>query len=203
MAIILPRIQRHFLRKSPYSRAFMCIHMIPFLLSPHMHIFTVPDNRIGILSSSMFAGMMIGAVGWGTCKFYPIWLVSRIDSTDVVRLGPYGSQHSLQRDPIFHIRVRHSRLICNNISNALCCPIFSRQRCRGTLYFFSLGNMYANAIKGVYAYRWHPSSRAYAPRQRVPRHCSLCILLFWSSACCPCSHSTYTQEFLSTFACSL
>ncbi|KAI0290320.1 major facilitator superfamily domain-containing protein [Multifurca ochricompacta] len=41
IAIILPRVQRHF---------------------------SLPDNRIGILSSSMFAGMMIGAVGWGTCS---------------------------------------------------------------------------------------------------------------------------------------
>jgi len=28
----------------------------------------VPDGYIGIVSSSMFAGMMFGAVGWGTCK---------------------------------------------------------------------------------------------------------------------------------------
>ena len=28
----------------------------------------VPDNYIGTLSSSMFAGMMFGAVGWGTCS---------------------------------------------------------------------------------------------------------------------------------------
>lgn len=28
---------------------------------------TVPDSYIGTLSSSMFAGMMFGAVGWGTC----------------------------------------------------------------------------------------------------------------------------------------
>ncbi|KAH8995584.1 MFS general substrate transporter [Lactarius hatsudake] len=41
MAIILPRVQRHF---------------------------SLPDNRIGILSSAMFAGMMIGAIGWGTCS---------------------------------------------------------------------------------------------------------------------------------------
>ena len=91
MAIILPRVQRHFLRKSPYSRAFMRIYMISFLLYPHMHLFTVPDNRIGILSSSMFAGMMIGAVGWGTCESYLFWPVSRTETTDVVRFGPYGS----------------------------------------------------------------------------------------------------------------
>ncbi|KAF9525470.1 major facilitator superfamily domain-containing protein [Crepidotus variabilis] len=41
IAIILPRIQRHY---------------------------AVPDNYIGAVSSSMFAGMMVGAVGWGTCS---------------------------------------------------------------------------------------------------------------------------------------
>ncbi|KZO97152.1 MFS general substrate transporter [Calocera viscosa TUFC12733] len=40
VAVILPRVQDHF------------------------HI---SDSRIGILSSSIFFGMMIGAVGWGTC----------------------------------------------------------------------------------------------------------------------------------------
>src|ERR1700674_2062972 len=28
----------------------------------------VPDSYIGAVSSSMFAGMMLGAVGWGTCS---------------------------------------------------------------------------------------------------------------------------------------
>ncbi|KAL5524378.1 hypothetical protein ACEPAF_9518 [Sanghuangporus sanghuang] len=41
IAIILPRVQQHF---------------------------DVPDGSIGYLSSSMFAGMMIGAVGWGSCS---------------------------------------------------------------------------------------------------------------------------------------
>ncbi|KAE9403218.1 MFS general substrate transporter [Gymnopus androsaceus JB14] len=41
VAIILPRVQQHY---------------------------TVPDNYIGAVSSSMFAGMMIGALGWGTCS---------------------------------------------------------------------------------------------------------------------------------------
>ncbi|EJT98804.1 MFS general substrate transporter [Dacryopinax primogenitus] len=40
VAVVLPRVQDHF---------------------------HVPDSRIGILSSSIFFGMMIGAVGWGTC----------------------------------------------------------------------------------------------------------------------------------------
>ncbi|KAF8158011.1 major facilitator superfamily domain-containing protein [Crassisporium funariophilum] len=41
VAIILPRIQQHY---------------------------SVPDSYIGTVSSSMFAGMMIGAIGWGTCS---------------------------------------------------------------------------------------------------------------------------------------
>ncbi|KAH9949855.1 MFS general substrate transporter [Amylocystis lapponica] len=41
IAIVLPRVQQHF---------------------------SVGDSSIGILSSSMFAGMMFGAVGWGTCS---------------------------------------------------------------------------------------------------------------------------------------
>ncbi|KZT11946.1 MFS general substrate transporter [Laetiporus sulphureus 93-53] len=41
IAIVLPRVQQHF---------------------------SVRDSFIGTLSSSMFAGMMFGAVGWGTCS---------------------------------------------------------------------------------------------------------------------------------------
>ncbi|KAF8628622.1 hypothetical protein AX15_003759 [Amanita polypyramis BW_CC] len=41
VAIILPRVQQHFY---------------------------VPDSYIGAVSSSMFAGMMLGAIGWGTCS---------------------------------------------------------------------------------------------------------------------------------------
>ncbi|OSC97208.1 MFS general substrate transporter [Trametes coccinea BRFM310] len=41
VAIILPRVQQHF---------------------------SIRDSYVGTLSSSMFAGMMFGAVGWGTCS---------------------------------------------------------------------------------------------------------------------------------------
>ncbi|KAF9543339.1 MFS general substrate transporter [Agrocybe pediades] len=41
IAIILPRVQQHY---------------------------AVPDSYIGGVSSSMFAGMMLGAIGWGTCS---------------------------------------------------------------------------------------------------------------------------------------
>jgi len=46
----------------------MRIYVVAFL--PSLRSFAVPDNRIGILSSSMFGGMMIGAVGWGTCECF-------------------------------------------------------------------------------------------------------------------------------------
>ena len=70
MAIILPRVQRHFLRAY-----FLRLNARTFTRSLHLPPFAVPDNHIGILSSSMFAGMMIGAVGWGTCEL-SLFLVS-------------------------------------------------------------------------------------------------------------------------------
>jgi hypothetical protein len=50
-----------------------CISYI-LSLAEHFHssvsfssFIVVPDQYIGTVSSSMFAGMMFGAVGWGTC----------------------------------------------------------------------------------------------------------------------------------------
>jgi len=42
VAIMLPRVQRHF---------------------------AVSNELVGFLSTSMFGGMMVGALGWGTCTF--------------------------------------------------------------------------------------------------------------------------------------
>lgn len=33
-----------------------------------INMFSVSDGRIGYLSSALFAGMMIGAIGWGSCE---------------------------------------------------------------------------------------------------------------------------------------
>jgi len=60
IAIILPRVQRHYDSASVPASPLTIIHTVVLLVS---------DSLIGILSSSMFAGMMIGAVGWGTCLF--------------------------------------------------------------------------------------------------------------------------------------
>ena len=66
IAIILPRVQQHYSGECPRSLISPLpgakesnVQTIPFL--------AVPDSYIGVVSSSMFGGMMIGAVGWGTC----------------------------------------------------------------------------------------------------------------------------------------
>lgn len=62
----------------------------------------VPDTYIGVVSSSMFAGMMIGAVGWGTCESTLILISNIILLIFLLRLRPHGTKYSLQRDPLFH-----------------------------------------------------------------------------------------------------
>ena len=66
MAIILPRVQQHFSGQCDYRAPF------PSCSSSC----TVPDSNIGILSSSMFAGMMFGAVGWGSCILLPSFVLA-------------------------------------------------------------------------------------------------------------------------------
>ncbi|PPR06313.1 hypothetical protein CVT24_001025 [Panaeolus cyanescens] len=58
IAIILPRIQEHYKGIDTPGRPKHDVH----------YILPVSDAFIGTLSSSMFAGMMIGAIGWGTCS---------------------------------------------------------------------------------------------------------------------------------------
>lgn len=42
---------------------------LPVMLYQRTHTIPVSDSHIGYLSSAMFAGMMLGAVGWGSCTF--------------------------------------------------------------------------------------------------------------------------------------
>ncbi|KAF8349514.1 MFS general substrate transporter [Amanita rubescens] len=46
----------------------MWIQAVAIILPRVQQQFSVPDSYIGVLSSSMFAGMMFGAIGWGTCS---------------------------------------------------------------------------------------------------------------------------------------
>jgi hypothetical protein len=68
IAIILPRVQRHFACElSPPVNSRDESMTMPSQLSLFFPSRPVPDNQIGLLSSAMFAGMMFGAVGWGAC----------------------------------------------------------------------------------------------------------------------------------------
>ncbi|KAG7088038.1 hypothetical protein E1B28_012072 [Marasmius oreades] len=46
----------------------MWIQTVAIILPRVQYHYSVSDSLIGTLSSSMFAGMMVGAVGWGTCS---------------------------------------------------------------------------------------------------------------------------------------
>ena len=48
----------------------LLIYFEHFKFVPQSHLISAPvqDRYIGLLSSSMFGGMMFGAVGWGTCR---------------------------------------------------------------------------------------------------------------------------------------
>lgn len=61
VAIILPRVQDQYASTPTFFK-----HCL--LSADQRFPDLVPDGRIGALFSSMFAGMMIGAVGWGTCE---------------------------------------------------------------------------------------------------------------------------------------
>jgi hypothetical protein len=57
VAIILPRVQRHYGAVVLNEKKCLLIQALD-----------VADSQIGVLSASVFAGMMIGAVVWGTCE---------------------------------------------------------------------------------------------------------------------------------------
>lgn len=65
VAIILPRVQIHYSGKPEASSLYTQLHLC-------LDAIAVPDSYIGTLSSSMFAGMMFGAIGWGTCSYFPL-----------------------------------------------------------------------------------------------------------------------------------
>ncbi len=52
--------------------ASLCRCVLPSMLHRLLQLyFLVPDRYIGAVSSSLFCGMMFGAVGWGTCTWNP------------------------------------------------------------------------------------------------------------------------------------
>lgn len=97
IAIILPRVQNHY---------------------------SVPDSYIGLVSSSMFGGMMVGAVGWGTCMLRQLLSRYTAKLTDTLnRFGPYGTKYSVQRDTVLYVCLWPPRNICQLVQNPMHSPI--------------------------------------------------------------------------------
>lgn len=46
----------------------MWLQAIAIILPRVQDEYAVPDSRIGLLSASVFCGMMFGALGWGSCS---------------------------------------------------------------------------------------------------------------------------------------
>lgn len=120
IAIILPRVQQHYSGELPSSHLVVSDFNEPKTLFLH-RLLAVPDSYIGLVSSSMFGGMMIGAIGWGTCtSSAPFFHVRRARLTLFNRLRPHGSNYGLQRNPLLHSRLRHPRVLRQLVLDPLC-----------------------------------------------------------------------------------
>jgi hypothetical protein len=101
----------------------------------HVLFSTVPDGYIGIVSSSMFAGMMFGAVGWGTCESN--FSVQRCPLIVLGgRLRSFGTQHCLQRNFIFYCSLWTIGFAREFVLFPLCAPL-SLGDCCGRKGIFS------------------------------------------------------------------
>lgn len=81
----------------------------------------VPDNYIGALSSSLFAGMMIGAVGWGTCACYVLQMTQHCSSTHylLIRLRRYGTDYCIQCHTLLYRYFWPPRVIRQLVQDAM------------------------------------------------------------------------------------
>lgn len=93
LAIVLPRVQQHYTGESSSDI---------YHPSPTQTAYAVADSYIGIFNSSMFAGMMFGAIGWGTCESLLLNFVNRIEPNERYRLGLDWSQRCVQCDIILY-----------------------------------------------------------------------------------------------------
>lgn len=177
IAIILPRMQQQF--SSSSTDFFSQVWLIDF---PPLK---VPDNYIGAVSSAMFAGMMVGAVGWGTCSFICLHPVLNLATdTLVVWKVPtllvevrLSTAHSflppflaclLLFQILFQWFVLHSFSSEVRLGWARIAPM-------GSLWFLTL------FFPGIYAYWRHTYSRERAESESESCYSALCLLLCWFS----------------------
>lgn len=46
----------------------MWLEAVAIILPRVQDEYSISDRSIGVLSTSIFFGMMLGSIGWGTCK---------------------------------------------------------------------------------------------------------------------------------------
>lgn len=128
-------------------------------LTPSPLMLTVPDNYIGTLSSSMFAGMMVGAIGWGTC------------SDLMGRSAAFNA--TLFFTALFGILASFASSFVG-----LCVILFLLGSAVGVSLPSLASVRPCNLSRlGFHADRRYASSRAHAKRETAYGHRSLCLLL--------------------------
>lgn len=138
VAVILPRVQGDY--PLPFLRSAGPCSM----LFPAADEWGISDNWIGMLSSSTFTGMMIGAWSWGSCKLVSVYskLLVAEQAFVSVRLRFLRPSESLQWHTPPYSLLRHSSLFRQFLHGIMLLLLRSRLR-RGWKH----------------AYRWHTLPR--------------------------------------------
>jgi len=153
----------------------------------------------------MFAGMMIGALGWGTCT-------SNSRSDDQVkahllgcRLRPHGPEYGLQCYPFFHRSLWTASILCQLIFDSMYRALFPGELSGSESYVIKSQSIVPShfSLLGIHAHRWHPSSRTYAKGETIPRHRFIHIFLFWRRPRCSGGPFCVTTKLMSGFNHSL
>ena len=177
VAIILPRIQQHYAGEANRWN----------IITRDFQSTSVPDSYIGAISSSMFAGMMIGAVGWGTCKPIFILINSSFNSAS------YKGSDLMGRSTAFNATLFFTAIfgIMASFSNSfftLCIALFFLGSSVGVghferrLYYLLTYPSPPLFFLGLNANRRHPLARTFAERKAVPCNSPFRFLLIWRRA---------------------
>ena len=158
----------------------------------------VSDSTIGYLSSFMFAGMMFGAVGWGSCKS-PVhcklcgsYMTFFLTGSDL-----------LGRSTAFNLTLFFTAIFGLVASLAptfplLCTALFFLGTSVG-VRLPSLRHRNASLTSdhlGLNANRWDASSRTHAEREAIYGDSFVCFLLLWIRLVCSGGHLCYPRTFV-------
>lgn len=156
----------------------------------------VPDSYIGTVSSSMFAGMMVGAVGWGTCKST---IVVSSHKTHSHQGSDLMGRITAFNATLFFTAVFGLLASFSNSFSTLCIALFFLGSSVGVRCFKTLAILFANSFSsGLNANRRHPITRTPAERKPVPCHCPFRFFLSWRRTISCCCSSCRPTKFLSS-----